>query len=63
VLPGGMLVVGSIMAVVVHYVGSSVVVVTASEHWVSASGAMAIASEIVGAAFALASMTSSSAVA
>jgi hypothetical protein len=41
-----MLVVGSEAAVVVHSASSSVVLVTASEHWVSASKAAAIASRI-----------------
>jgi hypothetical protein len=62
-LPGEKLAVGSVVAVVVHSTGSSVAVVTASEHWVSASGATAIASEIEGAAFVLAYVAGSSAVA
>jgi hypothetical protein len=41
-----MLVVGSEAAVVVHSASSSAVLVTASEHWVSASKAAAIASRI-----------------
>jgi hypothetical protein len=62
-LSGGMLAMGPVMAVVIHSTGSSVAVVTASEHWVSASGATAIASEIEGAAFVLAYVAGSSAVA
>jgi hypothetical protein len=58
-----MLVVGPVIAVLVHSVGSSVVVVTASEHWFSASGAVAVASKIEGATFALACVAGSSAVA
>jgi hypothetical protein len=53
----------SIMAAVVHPDGSSVVMFATTEHLVSASGTMAIASEIGGAAFASASMFGSSAVA
>jgi hypothetical protein len=62
-LMGGMLAVGSVMAVAIHSTGSSAAVVAASEHWVSASGVVVVASEIEGAAFALASMASSSMVA
>jgi hypothetical protein len=62
-LLSGMLVVGSIMVVVVQFASSSTVVVTAFERWVSAFGAVVIAFEIEGTAFALASMVSSSAVA
>jgi hypothetical protein len=58
-LPGRMLVVGSIMAVVVHSACSFATVVAASEHWVSTSGAMAVASEIEGDAFVLASAAGS----
>jgi hypothetical protein len=39
-----MLAMGSIVVVAAHFAGSSTVVVTASEHWVSASESMAIAS-------------------
>jgi hypothetical protein len=52
--------VSSVVAVAVHSTGSSTAVVTASEHWIPASGATTVASEIEGAAFALASMTGSS---
>jgi hypothetical protein len=55
-----MLVVGSVVAVVVHSVGSSAVVVATSERWVSASEAAAIAYGIEGATFALASAADSS---
>jgi hypothetical protein len=55
--------VGSIVAVAVHYAGSSATVVAASEHWVFASEAAAIASGIEGAAFALTSAAGSSVVA
>jgi hypothetical protein len=57
-----MLAVGSTVAVVVHSVDSSAVVLSASMCWVSASEAVADASKIVGAAFALASVVDSSAV-
>jgi hypothetical protein len=63
VLPGGMRAVGSTVVLAAHSVGSSAVVVAASECWVSASRATAIASEIEGAVFALASTAGSSAVA
>jgi hypothetical protein len=46
-----------------HFVGSSVVMFAATEHLVSASSTVGIASEIGGAAFALASAFGSSAVA
>jgi hypothetical protein len=52
--------VGSDVAVAVHSVTSSDAVVPASEHWVSAFEATAVASGIGGAAFALASAASSS---
>jgi hypothetical protein len=58
-----MLVVGSLVAVVVHSAGSSALVVAASEHWVSASRVVAVASKIEGAAFVLASVADSSMVA
>jgi hypothetical protein len=45
----------SIVAAAVHPGGSSAVMFAAMEHLVSASGTMAIASEIGGAAFASAS--------
>jgi hypothetical protein len=59
VLPGGMLVAGSVLAVAIHSAGSSGVVVTASEHWVSASASTTVAPKIEGTAFALASTASS----
>jgi hypothetical protein len=61
-LPGRMLAVGSTVAVVVHSIDSFAAVVSASMCWVSASEAVADASKIVGAAFALASVVGSSAV-
>jgi hypothetical protein len=57
-----MLVVRSVMAVDVNSASSSVVVVAASKHWVSASGTTAIAPEIEGTKFALASADGSSVV-
>jgi hypothetical protein len=42
----------SVVAVAAHLVGSSTVMFTTVEHLVSASGTMAVASEIGGAAFA-----------
>jgi hypothetical protein len=62
-LPDRMLAAGSIVAVVVHSSCSSTVVVSGSEHWVSTFKVVAIASEIEGAAFALASVAGSSVVA
>jgi hypothetical protein len=62
-LPGGKLAVSSVVAVVVHSTGSSVAVVTASEHIFSAYEVAAIASEIEDTAFALASLAGSSVVA
>jgi hypothetical protein len=59
-LLGGMLVVGSVVVVAVHSIGSSVAVVAASRCLVSPSGVVAIASGMEGAAFALASMAGSS---
>jgi hypothetical protein len=53
----------SIVVVAIHSIGSSTVVVTASERWVSASEVVATASGIKGAAFALASTAGSSVVA
>jgi hypothetical protein len=55
--------VGSVMAAAAHLVGSSAVMFTAMEQLVFASGTVAVASEIGGAAFASASAFSSSAVA
>jgi hypothetical protein len=51
------------MTVAAHLVGSSAVVFAAMEHLVSASGTVAVASEIEGTAFALVSAFGSSAVA
>jgi hypothetical protein len=51
------------MATATHLVGSSAMVFAATENLVSASGIMAVASEIGGAAFASASAFGSSAVA
>jgi hypothetical protein len=62
-LSGGMLAAGSVMAVAANAIGLSAAVVAVSERRVSASGAMTIASEIEGAAFALASVAGSSVVA
>jgi hypothetical protein len=62
-LPGGMLAVGSVIAVAIHSTGSSAVVVTSSQRWVSTSEAVAVTSGIEGTAFALASMAGSSVVA
>jgi hypothetical protein len=55
--------VASVMAASVHPGGSSAVMFTATEHLVSASGTVTIASEIGGAAIASASAFDSSAVA
>jgi hypothetical protein len=52
-----------VVAAVVHLVGSSTVMFAAMEHLVSASGTMAVASEIGGAAFASVSTFGSSVVA
>jgi hypothetical protein len=51
------------VAVAAHLVGSSAVMFTTVEHLVSASGTMAVASEIGGAAFASVSAFGSSTVA
>jgi hypothetical protein len=51
------------MAAAAHPVGSSTVMFAAMEHLVSASGTMAVASEIGGATFASVSAFGSSAVA
>jgi hypothetical protein len=53
----------SVVAAAVHPGGSSAVMFAATEHLVSASGTMVIASKIGGAAFASASAFDSSAVA
>jgi hypothetical protein len=53
-LLGGMLDVGSTMAVAVHSARSSATVVATSACWVSASEVVTVASEIEGAASALA---------
>jgi hypothetical protein len=63
VLPGRMRAVGSTMVVVVHFAGSVATLVAASEHWVSASRIVVVASEVEGAAFALPLVAGSSAVA
>jgi hypothetical protein len=63
VLWGEVLVVVSIVAAAAHLVSSSVMMFTAMEHLVSASGTVVVASEIGGAAFASVSMFGSSAVA
>jgi hypothetical protein len=55
--------VGSEATVAVHSTGSSATVVAASEYWVLASEAAAVASGIGGASFALASVAGSSMVA
>jgi hypothetical protein len=52
-----------VVAAVVHLVGSSTVMFAAMEHLVSASGTVAVASEIGGAAFASVSTFGSSVVA
>jgi hypothetical protein len=51
------------MATAAHFVSSSAVMFATTEHLVSASGTMAVASEIEGAAFASVSAFSSFAVA
>jgi hypothetical protein len=51
------------MAAAAHHIGSSIVVFATMEHLVSASGTVAIASEIGGATFASVSAFGSSAVA
>jgi hypothetical protein len=53
----------SVVATAVHPSGSSAVMFAATEHLVSASGMVAVASEIGGTAFASASTFGSSAVA
>jgi hypothetical protein len=63
VLWGKVLVVVSIVAIAAHLVGSSGVMFAAMEHLVSASGTVAVASEIGGAAFASVSAFDSSVVA
>jgi hypothetical protein len=60
---GEVLVVVSIVAAAAHLVDSSAVMFTAMEHLVSASGTVAVASEIGGTAFASVSAFGSSAVA
>jgi hypothetical protein len=59
VLLGEILVVGSVAAAAVHFAGSSATVFAATEHLASATGIVAIASEIGGAAFASASAVDS----
>jgi hypothetical protein len=60
---GEVLVVVYIVATAAHLVGSSAVMFAAMEHLVYASGTVAVASEIGGAAFALVSTFGSFAVA
>jgi hypothetical protein len=60
---GGVPIVAFVMATSVHPSGSAAVIFTATEHLTSASGTAVVASEIEGAAFALASAFDSSAVA
>jgi hypothetical protein len=60
---GKILVVGSVMAVAAHLVGSSAAVFAAMEYLVSASGTVVVASEIGGTAFASVSIFGSSVVA
>jgi hypothetical protein len=60
---GELLVVVSVVTVAAHLIGSSVVMFAAMEHLVSASGIVAIASEIGGVVFASVSVFGSSAVA
>jgi hypothetical protein len=55
--------VGSAMAAAAHFANSSIAMFTAMEHLASASGIVVVASKIGGAAFALASVDSSSVVA
>jgi hypothetical protein len=57
------LVAGSAVAAATHFAGSSTTMFTAMEHLASASGIVAVASEIGGAAFASASVVGSSTVA
>jgi hypothetical protein len=63
VLRGGVPVAGSIGAASVHPGGSATVMFAGAEHLASASGIVAVASEIGGAAFASASACDSSVVA
>jgi hypothetical protein len=63
VLLGEILVAGSIVAAAAHFAGLSAAVFATTEHLASASGIVAIASQIGGAAFASASTVDSSAVA
>jgi hypothetical protein len=60
---GEILVAGSVVAAAAHLVGSSAVVFATTEHLVSASGIVAVASEIGGVAFASVSAFGSSVVA
>jgi hypothetical protein len=60
---GGVPIVIFVMAAAVHLDGSSAMMFAATEHLVSATGTVAVASEIGGAAFVLASAFGSSAVA
>jgi hypothetical protein len=63
VLWGELLVVVSVVAAIAHLVGSSAMMFVAMEHLVSASGTVAVAYDIRGAAFASVSAFGSSAVA
>jgi phosphohistidine swiveling domain-containing protein len=63
VFQGEVLVVGSTAAAATDFASSSAAVFTAMEHLASASGIVAIESEIGGAAFASTSMVGSSVVA
>jgi hypothetical protein len=60
---GEILVAGSVVVAAAYFAISSAVVFAAMEHLASASGIVAVASEIGGTTFASASMVSSSAVA
>jgi hypothetical protein len=60
---GEVLVVVSVVPAAPHHVGSSAVMFAAMEHLVSASGTVAVASKIGGAAFASVSAFGSSAMA
>jgi hypothetical protein len=57
------MVAGSVVATAAHFAGSSTAVFTSTEHLASASGILAVASEIGGAAFASSSAVGSSMVA
>jgi hypothetical protein len=57
------MVAGSVVATAAHFASSSTAVFTSTEHLASASGIVAVASEIGGAAFASSSAVGSSVVA